>query len=67
MCDAHPRVLVGLGGVQVAPGALEHRVDLDRVDVVRALGQGQRDVVAVAGAHDQHVAGVAGRCVYGSE
>ena len=40
----------------VASDRLDHRVDLDGVDVLRALRQRDGDVVAVARADDEHVA-----------
>ena len=53
---AHARVLIGAIGVIAGADRLDHRVDLDGVDVPGALREGDGDVVAVAGAHDQHVA-----------
>ena len=53
---AHARVLVGAVGVVAGADRLDHRVDLDRVDVPGALREGDGDVVAVARADDQDVA-----------
>ncbi len=52
--DADARVVVGLVRVDLAADLLDPRVDLHRVDVLRALGQGEGDVGAGAGAHDEH-------------
>ena len=53
--DADPRILVDALGMEVAADLGELRVDLDRVDVRRAVVQRQRDVRAAAGADDQDV------------
>ena len=53
---ADPRVLVGVIGVVASADRLDHRIDLDGVDVPRALREGDGDVVAVARTHDQDVA-----------
>ena len=44
--DGHPRIRVDVLGVEVAADLGELRVDLDRVDVLRAPGQGERGVGA---------------------
>ena len=53
---AHARVLVGAIGVVAGADRLDHRVDLDGVDVPGALRESDGDVVAVARADDQDVA-----------
>ena len=62
----HPRVVVGLVGVLLHADLQDPRVDVDRVDMVGALAQRDRDVGAGAGADDQHVVErVAGRPLVG--
>ena len=56
MCGVTRGSWYGPRGMQLAPGSLQTGVDLDGVDAVRALGERQRDVVAVPRADDQHVA-----------
>ena len=53
--DRDPRVVVGPVGMVAAAEHVDHRVDLDGVDVPRPLPQRRRHVVARAGADDHHV------------
>ncbi len=54
--DVHRHARVGVGTVRMPVAADLHqgRVDLDRVDLLRALAQRDRDVVAGARADDEH-------------
>ncbi len=56
---ADPGVLIGVIGIVLRAEALQRRVDLDRVDVRRALRQRDGDIGARAGADDQHPSGLA--------
>ncbi len=53
--DRDPRVAVRLVGMMAPSQLVEHRVDLDGVDVARHHGQRRGDVVSRAGPDDQHV------------
>ena len=53
--DAHARVLVRPARMERLAERLDLGIDLDGVDVLRALGERDGDVVAVAGSDDQHV------------
>ena len=53
--DRHPRVLVRMLRMQVAAEPLQHGIDLHRIDVLRAVGERQGDVVPAAGPDDQDV------------
>ena len=50
-----PRVLIGPVRVALSTEPLEDRVDLDGVDVPRASGEREGDVVAGAGPDDEHL------------
>ena len=50
------RIVVGAVGMIALAEALDHRIDLDRVDARGAPREGAADVVARAGADDQHLA-----------
>ena len=49
------RIAVGLIGMTLGAEAEDDRIDVDRVDVLRAVAQRGGDVGAAAGAEDQHV------------
>jgi hypothetical protein len=49
------RILVGVIGMKVDADVLDCRVDLDRIDAIGSEVRRVRDVVAGAGADDQHV------------
>ena len=51
--DRHPGVLVRMARVVARAEVLDDRVDLDRIDVLGAVGQRDRDVVAVPGSDDE--------------
>ena len=53
----HPRVLVRVAGVVLRSQRLDDGVDLDGVDVLGPVGEGDGDVVAVAGADHEHPVG----------
>ncbi len=50
------RIVVGAIGMIPPADPLDHRIDLDRVDTMRAPRQRPADVVARSGADDQHLA-----------
>ena len=56
MCTLTRGSWYGCSGCRSRPEPLQDRVDLHGVHVRRALRQGERDVVAAAGTHDQDVA-----------
>ena len=54
-CDRDARVAVRPVGMMKPAQLVDHRIDLDGIDVAGPLCQRGRDVVARAGADDQHV------------
>ena len=53
--DVDAGIVVGTVGMVLAPEPHDDRIDLHRVDVLRAVQERRRDVGAGAGAEDQHV------------
>ena len=53
--DTDARIAVGLVGMLESSDVVDHRVDLDGIDVLHAVGEGCRDVIARAGADDQDI------------
>ena len=53
--DGHARIAVGMVGMPFGAEAENHRIDIDRVDMFRAVLQRRGDVSAAAGAENQDV------------
>ena len=53
--NRHARVAVGPIGMMGSAQLLEHRIDLDGIDVSSVVGQCRGNIVARPGADDQHV------------